>query len=136
MATSYQTRIGRVIGIILLSLCVGCAESATQRANRVEPLLSEAGFTVVPADNPTRVAKLNDLTPLKVTSFSQGSKTRYWFADPYVCKCVFRGTEQNYAMYRTLVKQEDLAEAMDNYQVQQSYDTYMGGAADQVFYGQ
>lgn len=136
MSHLLKTRIRSLVGMTLLTMCIGCAESATQRANRVEPLLSQAGFTVVPADNPTRVAKLNDLKPLKVTSFSQGGKTRYWFADPYVCKCVFRGTEQNYQMYRTLVQQQDLAEAMDNYQVQQSYDTYMAGAADQVFYGQ
>ncbi len=136
MAISRKVSICRLVSIVVISMCLGCAESATQRANRVEPLLSQAGFTVVPADNPTRSAKINDLTPLKVTSFSQGGKTRYWFADPYVCKCVFRGTEQNYEMYRTLVKQQDLAEAMDNYQLQQSYDTYMAGAADQVFYGQ
>ena len=124
------------IACALVLLMIGCAESNTQRANRLEPLLSQAGFTVVPADNPTRIAKLGDFKPLKVSTFARGGKSVYWFADPYVCRCVYRGTKENYQMYRTLSNQQELDDALANEQLQQSYDTYMAGAADQVFYGQ
>jgi hypothetical protein len=125
-----------MISALIACLCAGCAESSTQRANRIEPLLSQAGFIAVSANTPARVAKLSQLKPLKVKESTHNGEPVYWFADPYVCHCVFRGTRQEYQQYQALSKQQELAEAMDNYQMQQAYETYMGGAANQVFYGQ
>ena len=125
-----------VVVVLLVGVCAGCAETSAQRANRIEPMLLQAGFTSVPADTPARVAKLNDLTALKVKHSTHNGKSVYWFADPYACHCLFRGSEQNYQQYRALSHDVELAQEMDNYELQQSYETYMGGAADQVFYGQ
>ena len=122
--------------ILLVCVSIGCAESAAQRAQRLEPLLSQAGFTVVPADTPARVEKLNDIKPLKVSYFSHNSKSLYWFADPYVCHCVFRGTEQNYELYQRLTQEQERAETLDDYATQQTYMEYMGSPVGQVFYGQ
>ena len=102
----------------------------------MEPLLSQAGFTVVQADTPARIEKLNNIAPAKLSYFPVKGKSVYWFADPYVCKCVFRGTEQNYQMYQSLTTEQERADALDDYATQQAYTNYMGGAADQVFYGQ
>ncbi len=130
-----KTPIRFLAGIFLMGVCVGC-ESAAQRARRMEPLLSQAGFSVVQADTPARVEKLNKIKPVKLSYFPVNGKQLYWFADPYVCHCVFRGTEQNYQMYQQLTAEQERAEALDDYATQQAYTEYMSGAANQVFYGQ
>jgi hypothetical protein len=130
-----NSSIRHMVGMLLIFACVGC-ESAAQRAQRIEPTLSQAGFVVVQADTPARIEKLNNIKPAKLSSFPVNGKQLYWFADPYVCHCVFRGTEQNYQMYQQLTTDQERAEALDDYATQQAYTEYMGGAANQVFYGQ
>jgi len=130
-----KTPIPFLVRIFLMCVCVGC-ESAAHRAQRMEPLLSQAGFTVVQADTPARVEKLDKIKPAKLSYFPVNGKQLYWFADPYVCHCVFRGTEQNYQMYQQLTAEQERAEALDDYATQQAYTEYMSGAANQVFYGQ
>ena len=102
----------------------------------MEPMLSQAGFSVIPADTPARIEKLDNIKPAKLSYFPVNGKSFYWFADPYVCHCVFRGTEQNYHMYQALNADQERAEAIDSYETQQAYTEYMGGAANQVFYGE
>ena len=131
-----KNSIRRMVCILLACVCVGCAESAEQRAQRLEPLLSQAGFSVVPADTPARVEKLNDIKPLKVSYFSVNGKPLYLFADPYVCHCVFRGTEQNYEQYQQLTLEQERAEELDDYAAQQTYTEFMASPSSQVFYGQ
>ncbi len=102
-------------------------------------LLSQAGFSVVPVDTPARVKKLNDLKPLKVRYFSRNGKSVYWFADPYNCHCLYRGSEQNYEKYQQLridAAERDRAEEESDYAVQQTYAEFTASPADQVFYGQ
>ena len=136
MLISRANSVHAIIGALLAFIGAGCAESSAQRANRIEPLLSQAGFSAVPANTPAQAAKLNDLKPLKFKHQTNEGKSLYFFADPYVCHCVFRGTQQNYEQYQALSNEQELAEAMDNYEMQQAYETYMAGAANQVFYGQ
>ncbi len=129
----------RIVCVLLMCVLAGCAESSAQRAQRLEPMLSQAGFSQVPANTPAREDKLKDITPLKVRYFTQNGKTAYWFADPYVCHCLFKGSEQNYDAYRQLLqdeKAEERAEAIDDYQSQQRIMDYMSSPAGQVFYGQ
>jgi hypothetical protein len=105
----------------------------------MEPTLSQAGFTMVTADTPARVEKLQNMKPLKVSYFTHDGKAVYWFADPYVCHCLFRGTEANYQSYQQLKQDaadQERAEAIDDYETQQRYIDYMGSASGQVFYGQ
>jgi hypothetical protein len=135
MAISGRDSVRWLIGILLVGVCVGC-ESAAHRAQRMEPLLSQAGFTVVQADTPARIEKLNNIKPARLSSFPVEGRQLYWFADPYVCHCVFRGTAQNYQMYQELATEQERADALDDYAQQQAYTEYMSGAANQVFYGQ
>src|SRR6516225_6740243 len=75
--------------IFLTGMVGGCAESSTERAQRLEPMLAQAGFRMVPADTAARSEKLDRLTPLRMNYQSHNGKSSYWFADPYVCHCLY-----------------------------------------------
>ena len=45
------------------------------------------------------------MTPLKLSYFSRKGNPSYWFADPYVCNCVYVGSEQNYDQFRRLERE-------------------------------
>jgi hypothetical protein len=88
--------------LILQCLAIGCAESSEERAQRLEPMLTQVSFRAVPANTPARTQKLSKMTPLKVSYFSRKGNPSYWFADPYVCHCLYVGGEQNYDEFQQL----------------------------------
>ena len=57
-------------------------ETPQQRAERIEPMLAAAGFHMLPADTPERVAETQRLTPLKVRYFIDNGKPRYLVQRP------------------------------------------------------
>ncbi len=77
-------------------------ETPQQRAERIEPMLSAAGFHMLPADTPSRIAETQRLTQLKVRYFIDNGKPRYWFNDPVNCHCVYVGGEKNYQQYEQI----------------------------------
>ena len=99
-------RITLVFALVVSATLAGCAESQQHRAQRLEPMLSAAGFHMVSADTPARVDELNTMTPLKMRYFSQSGKMHYWFADPVVCHCLFVGNEKAYQRYQQIKLQE------------------------------
>ena len=119
--------------LILQFLGLGCSESSNQRAQRLEPMLAQAGFRVVAANTPARAQRLNEMTPLKVSYFLRNGKPSYWFADPYVCHCLYVGSEQNYEKFHVL-EQEPVQELTPEDQLK--YEQFMASPASQVFYGQ
>ena len=56
---------GLIASLLLLGVVAGCAESNDKRANRLEPMLSQAGFRALPADTPARADKLSQMKPLQ-----------------------------------------------------------------------
>src|SRR5580658_3556806 len=90
--------------IALAALLAGCftQETPQQRAQRIEPMLAAAGFHMLPADTPERLAETQRLTPLKVRYFIDNGKPRYWFNDPVNCHCVYVGGEKNYQQYEQI----------------------------------
>src|SRR5215831_3860400 len=73
----------KIYFIILLSVFEGgCAESHVERAQRLEPMLAQAGFRMVQANTPARTQKLADMMPLRMSYVSRNGKLSYWFADP------------------------------------------------------
>jgi len=118
----------------LQCFAIGCAESSNQRAQRLEPMLAQAGFRVVPANTPARAQRLNDMTPLKVNYFSSNASRSYWFADPYVCHCLYVGSEQNYSKFQEL--EQEPAQEVRQESDQRNYEEFMASPASQVFYGQ
>jgi hypothetical protein len=99
-------RITLVVALVVSITLAGCAESQRHRAQRLEPMLSAAGFLVVLPDTPAKADELNSMTPLKMRYFSQGGKVHYWFADPVVCHCLFVGNEKAYQRYQQIKLQE------------------------------
>ena len=72
-----------------------------QRAQRIEPMLSPAGFHMQPADTPAREQTLEGMTPLKVRFYPYNGKMHYWFADPVYCNCIFAGNREGLSAIRT-----------------------------------
>ena len=97
-------RFAAPFAIVIVALLAGCAtqETPQQRAERIEPMLSAAGFHMLPADTPSRIAETQRLTQLKVRYFIDNGKPRYWFNDPGNCHCVYVGGEKNYQQYEQI----------------------------------
>jgi hypothetical protein len=92
-------------------LIVGCAtqETPMQRAQRIEPMLSAAGFHMKPTSTPAQQATLQGMTPLKVRFYPYNGKMHYWFADPVYCDCLFVGNEEAYQRYEQIrLQQQDV----------------------------
>jgi hypothetical protein len=121
-------------------LTIGCAETPQQRANRLEPLLSAAGFHMHPADTPRRQQELASMTPLKMRYYFNNGKPHYWFADPYVCDCIFIGSEDSFQKYqelrlqqRTIEREQEVAEMNEDAAQQEQMDLMMW-PTDPFFY--
>lgn len=72
---------------------------------------SIAGFNMVPAESPPKVAILKSLPPLKLKYYiSKQGHPVYWFADPYQCNCLYQGDEEAYQRYQNLRLQQRMVE--------------------------
>jgi len=106
-----------IASIILLSMLTafsvalaGCGSikppeppTPEQQAEQVEPMLSAAGFRMLPADTPQRQQQLSSLVPFDVNYYVGKTGTlHYYMADPDYCKCMYIGTEENYQQYEKL----------------------------------
>jgi hypothetical protein len=87
----------------------GCASlqpqppTPQQQAEQIEPMLSAAGFRMLPADTPERQKQLDSLLPLQVQYYiGKTGNLHYWMADPNYCKCMYIGTEEAYQKYEKL----------------------------------
>lgn len=83
--------------IALVGFAIGCAPSRltpAQRAERMDSLLAAAGFRPLAADTPEKVAHLAQLPPLELRKVVKDGVEQYWFADPYLCKCMYVGDAQ------------------------------------------
>jgi hypothetical protein len=138
----------RAIGLILFVIpmlalsATGCAtsqETPVERAMRIEPMLSAAGFHAAPADTPARKAQMQRMTPLEIRFTPREGKMHYWFADPYHCRCVFSGNEEAYEAFERareqnqVVNQEEIMEEMNQAVAQESM-TFMASPANEIFY--
>ena len=105
-----STSVARVFLIATFSAALfGCGSlqpkppTPAQQAEQIEPMLSAAGFRMLPADTPERQQQLNSLLPFQVQYYvGKTGKLHYWMADPDYCKCMYIGTEENYQEYQKL----------------------------------
>jgi len=106
------------------SLGVG-KQTPQERADYLEPMLSAAGFDMIPANTPDKMAHLKTLPPLKVSYYdNKEGELRYWFADPDYCHCLYLGSQTEYQKFQDLRLQERMVrseqEAADeNYETSQ-----------------
>jgi hypothetical protein len=95
---------------LALGGCSALQPTPQQRAQHLDPMLSAAGFQMIPASTPEKAAQLKQLPPLKVNYYTgKDGKLRYWMADPYDCNCIFLGDEQAYQKYQDLRLQAKIA---------------------------
>ena len=96
----------RFIVAAIIGTCAGCSllqPSPQQRAKELDPMLSAAGFKLIPANSPQKVATLDKLPPLTVKFYTgKDGNLRYWLADPYGCHCLYLGDEAAYQRYEQL----------------------------------
>jgi hypothetical protein len=92
-----------------IGACASFQETPTQKAQRIEPVLSAAGFHMVPADSPKKQELFASMPPLTMHYYiAKDGKPRYWFADPYACNCIYEGGEKSYQRYQNLRIQQKL----------------------------
>jgi hypothetical protein len=97
--------------VVIVTALGGCTAMRRDRASETTSLLTQAGFKVLKADTPERMAKLNTLTPYKVIPWKRKSGgTVYAYAEPDPCKCVYVGSPKQYAQYRQLLSAEQAAQ--------------------------
>src|SRR5271167_562306 len=99
--------------VFLIAALAGCASvknsiepsppTPEQQAEQLEPMLSAAGFRMLPADTPQRQQQLQSLVPMQVNYYVGRTGTlHYYMADPDYCKCMYLGTEEDYQQYEKL----------------------------------
>ncbi|HLW71182.1 MAG TPA: hypothetical protein VKS22_11240 [Candidatus Binataceae bacterium] len=125
-------RVFKLLCLALTTLLVGCAETPTQRANRIEPMLAASGFRLHPADTPERLDDLKWRPALKVRYSTRNGKIFYWFADPTVCRCLYVGSPEDYQKYeelrlqqQTVEREESAAEMNEDAALQERSDFMM-----------
>ena len=121
-----------VAGLVFVTVAAGCGVwqmnvSAQHRsaAEEMEPLLEQAGFIRLPAQTPAQVSEMNSLKPLAISrSFDPKKGTRYWFADPYDCRCMYAGNEAAFERYRDSLRTQRVRDQMraDNVLNQEAFD--------------
>lgn len=87
----------------------GCA-TQQQLVGQKEDLLAAAGFQIRVSDTPHRLAAMRKLPPNKFVTRIRNGQPVYLYADPLVCRCVYFGTQQNWAAYRQEVFAQQLAD--------------------------
>ena len=107
-------RIAQVwIFALVLSLILplgGCTSLLKKDAPHTEKILVEAGFKLIPANTPKRVAQLQALPPYKVVKRVKDGATRYVYADPN-CQCVYVGGPEQYATFNRYFSESDSSRA-------------------------
>lgn len=105
---SYRIR-ALIFTAALSAEIAGCAAmeppppTPIQKADNLEPMLSAAGFHVLPADTAEKQQQLESLLPLKVQYYvGKSGALHYWMADPYNCRCMYIGSEQAYQKYEQI----------------------------------
>ena len=128
------------VAVLMSWVLAGCAETPRQRAHRLEPMLSAAGFHMVPADTAQRQQELATHTLLKMRYYFANGKPHYWFADPYVCNCVYVGNEASFQQYQQLrleqqmVEREQAAAAMNENAAEEEQFNWMMWPPSPFFY--
>src|SRR5215831_9641174 len=109
-------RFARALPVLLLAcVAIACSSVASdihqmdqpakptpeQKAAQIEPILSAAGFVMLPADTPKRQQQIANLPPLEISYYvGRTGKLHY-------CKCMYLGSEQAYQRYEQMQLQQN-----------------------------
>ena len=89
---------------------VGCAAMEKGTVESDEKMLSTAGFKMKPADTPGKIAHVQSMQQRKIITHEKNGIVYYAYADAEFCKCLYMGTQKNYAEYSKLRIQQSTAE--------------------------
>ncbi len=93
-----------IVGLsIALGLLLSACQPSVQNVQNKEDMLAAAGFVSQPANTPRRLAALKSLPPHRFVRQLKDDKTVYVYGDPTICACVYFGSQQAYATYRSTV---------------------------------
>lgn len=84
---------------LVLVLASTLVEAQPRRAE--DMTLERAGFVIREADTPKKAASMKRLPPRQFVSRTTPQGRYYLYAEPDYCKCVFVGSEQAMANWRT-----------------------------------
>jgi hypothetical protein len=112
--------------LLIAIACSGCATvnqlaaaSPADQAQKIDPMLSAAGFKQLPASTPQQMERLKSLPPLKLGYYvDDNGGAKYWLADPDNCRCLFHGDEMAYQQYENMKLESQMAD-----QQQRAYGT-------------
>ncbi len=103
-----RTALSAASAALLAAMCAGCSmlnsqPTPQQRAHYLDPILSAAGFKMIPANTPDKLQKLKGLQALNVNYYlGKNGEPHYWFADPYQCHCLYVGDQKAYQNYQNI----------------------------------
>lgn len=105
----YQT--GLAIGAALLvAACANPGATVSRGAvSEKEDMLASAGFVPKKADTAARMTTLKALPPHQFVTRTGTAGTRYLYADPTVCGCIYVGDQNAYNQYRQRVAAQQTA---------------------------
>lgn len=92
------------------AFALAACETMAQRVDAKEDTLAAAGFTMLPANTPQRQTELHQLPPNKFVPQTTGDTTKYVYADPVVCNCLYIGDQKAYSAYRQDVLAKKIAD--------------------------
>jgi hypothetical protein len=99
-------------GLSLIFLLAACGTTLLKKdAPRMEQALIEAGFQMVPADTPEKVAKLQALPLYKLVKRKSNGQDVYIYADPTNCQCAYIGDAQQYATFKRYIGSMSITES-------------------------
>jgi hypothetical protein len=105
-----QITLGAIIVTLALAGCASLQPDPAVLADQKESMLSAAGFKMLPADSPEKLAKAQALPQMKVKYFSgSDGSVHYWMSDAQFCHCVYVGSESNYQKFKEMQFQAQLA---------------------------
>jgi hypothetical protein len=85
------------IGAALLA--AACADTGTAVVDK-EDMLASSGFVAKKADGAARKETLKSLPPHQFVTRTADGRTRYLYADPTACGCIYVGDQSAYDQYR------------------------------------
>jgi archaellum component FlaG (FlaF/FlaG flagellin family) len=105
------TTLSKILGATTLSaLLSSCAMMQASEAQDTEQLLAAAGFKMVIANTPEKMAHLKTLTQYKIVPYQKDGGNHYIYADAANCQCFYWGQDDDYQAFMILQEQKNIAD--------------------------
>ena len=110
----------RILMVATVLSLAGCASYAERYAQANEQGLVAAGFERRVADTPEKLVSLQALTQRKILVYKWQDRLYFAWPDARFCKCLYVGSEDAYAKYKSLVQREEDAMYLEEQRQEES----------------